>query len=92
MLTNEYVSNMVLYGKFGPNLVYRPSYTWQSMLFARSIVEKVMCWYVGNWQSILVQKDNWIFSLESYLANYTPLNGLDANALVVDLINQDPKW
>ena len=51
-----------------------------------------MCWYVGNWQSILVQKDNWIFSLKSYLANYTPLNGLDANALVVDLINQDPKW
>ncbi|WCJ29809.1 Retrovirus-related Pol polyprotein from type-1 retrotransposable element R2 [Euphorbia peplus] len=84
----------ILKAKYYPNSTFlrasigiNPSYTWRSILKGRPILEKGLCWRVGNGQSINIWEDNWI-STQSYKKPLVRSNVLPSN-LVQCLIDPD---
>ncbi|XP_075499819.1 uncharacterized protein LOC142538372 [Primulina tabacum] len=43
-----------------------PSYVWRSMLWSREIIQRGLCWRVGNGQSIRAFADPWIPTIPSF--------------------------
>lgn len=68
-----------------------PSYTWQSIYASQRLLEKGLCWRVGNGIRINVAIDAWILSSKDYRFSYQ-LQGTSP-LWVIDLIdNQNRQW
>lgn len=39
----------------------KPSFIWRSLIWSRDLLNKGLCWRVGNGKQIKVQKDRWAF-------------------------------
>lgn len=53
----------------------RPSFAWQSIMVAKSVVEDGIRWLVGNGDKVKIWNDKWIPNPETYKI-MTPINPL----------------
>ena len=66
----------------------RPSFTWQSILAAKSMVEDGIRWSIGNGDKVKIWSDKWILNPETYKV-LTPINPLMYNEKVSALIDKE---
>lgn len=69
---------------------YRPSYVCRSLLRARDLIRKGLCWRVGDGKLIYVKDDHWIPKLPSFKSNICYLAGSSYKALT--LMNGHDNW
>jgi hypothetical protein len=66
----------------------RPSFAWQSIFNARSLLSKGLMWRVGDGKAIKVWGEQWIPTPTTFTVQ-SSLRILDENALVADLIDTE---
>ncbi|XP_015972358.1 uncharacterized protein LOC107495706 [Arachis duranensis] len=49
----------------------QPSWGWRSLLEGRKVLEKGICWRVGNGNSIRVSQDPWVATSQSFLVSHS---------------------
>ncbi|XP_024038343.1 uncharacterized protein LOC112097373 [Citrus clementina] len=67
-----------------------PSFIWRSILWGRQVISKGSKWRIGNGQSIMLHKENWLPRPLTFKPISKP--SLPADALVAELINEDHTW
>ena len=72
--------------RLGSNL----SFIWRSILWGRQVISKGYRWRIGNGQSILLHKENWLPRPLTFKPISKP--SLPDDALVAELINAEHKW
>jgi hypothetical protein len=70
------------------NVGRRPSYAWQSIIFAKLVIDHGTIWRIGDGENVRVWKDCWIPYPTSFSVQ-TPINTTPAEARVSELIDQD---
>ena len=68
----------------------KPSFIWRSILWGRQVISKGSRWRVGNGQSILVHKSNWLPRPLTFKPISRP--NLPADAVVAELIDDEHSW
>lgn len=66
-------------------------YTWQSLLAAKSVLQRGLRWRVGNGQSVCMWNDKWLPKPTTFHV-ISPVNLLHFNAKVCELIDNDLHW
>ena len=64
-----------------------PSFIWRSILWGRQVISNGSRWRVGNGQSILIHKENWLPRPLTFKLVSKP--NLPANALAAELISEE---
>ncbi|XP_075633692.1 uncharacterized protein LOC142606188 [Castanea sativa] len=67
------------------------SFTWKSILEAKPILKRGLCWRVDNRASIWVLSDAWIPNHPSNRVLY-PTRNVEEDLMVVELIDPDTRW
>jgi hypothetical protein len=65
------------------NVGKRPSYVWQSIILAKSIIEHGTIWRIGDGEDVRVWRESWILVPTSY-SMQTPIKKILANAEFVN--------
>jgi hypothetical protein len=68
------------------NVGRMPSYAWQSIIFAKSVIDHGTIWRIGDGENVRVWKDRWIPYPTSFSVQ-TPINTTPAKARVSELID-----
>lgn len=69
----------------------KPSYAWRSIWNAKPLLKEGLIWWVEDGESINIWKDKWIPSATTH-AIQSPIQILDSEAKVCDLIDMDTNW
>lgn len=67
-----------------------PSFIWRSILYGWQVISKGYRWRIGNGQSILLHKENWLPRPLTFKPISKP--SLPDDALVAELINAEHGW
>ncbi|KAL9426467.1 hypothetical protein AB3S75_033282 [Citrus x aurantiifolia] len=67
-----------------------PSFIWRNILWGRQVISKGYRWRIGNGQSILLHKENWLPRPLTFKPISKP--SLPDDALVAELINAEHGW
>jgi len=73
------------------SLGLRPSYIWRSLWNARPLLKEGMRWRIGDGSQVRIWKDKWVPCTQSHKI-LAPVNVLNANATVNEIINRDANW
>jgi hypothetical protein len=88
----------VLKGKYFPKdsflqakLGVNPSFTWRSLINARSLLEKGLMWRIGNGQQVRIWGDKWLPSSTDHRVHST-VQLLSHDAKVAELLDPETGW
>ncbi|XP_020535519.2 uncharacterized mitochondrial protein AtMg00310-like [Jatropha curcas] len=70
---------------------YKPSFTWQSFMRARHLIDQGSRWLIGNGARVCVWGDKWVSSLPYQKVISEPL-ALDPDVYVSKLIDHDASY
>ncbi|XP_075659281.1 uncharacterized protein LOC142629196 [Castanea sativa] len=68
----------------------KPSFVWRSLMAAQKIVQKGLCWRVGNGRNIKIWEDSWVPSSSTHKI-ISPRGSFPLISRVSDLIDADQK-
>ena len=68
----------------------KPSYVWRSIMAAQRIVQKGLCWRVGNGRQIRVWEDSWVPTSSTHKV-ITPRGMLPLDSRVCDFIDVEKR-
>jgi len=75
----------------GSSLGARPSFTWRSIWNSKPVLKEGLIWHIGDGSQEKIWGDWWLSSTQSHTIQF-PVNVLQPNAKVCELISVKSKW
>ncbi|CAL1360747.1 unnamed protein product [Linum trigynum] len=72
----------------------RPSWGWQSILYGRQLLERGLCWQIGNGQTVFALNSKWIPCIHPGIPAYSPqvLSQEDGIKVAELLVPGEGRW
>lgn len=92
LVARVYQAKYFLGGSFlGSTLGRNLSFIWRSIWNAKSLIQDGMMWRIGDGKNVRIWNDKWVPATPSHTI-LSPINGLNADATVNEIINQGVNW